>query len=298
MNDMDYNSQKVSVIIPVYNSQEFLTDSIESALNQTYKNIEIIAVDDGSTDNSLPILKKFGNKITIISQENKGLAGALNTGIENMTGNWAKLLSADDVLYPDAIEVLVNEIKKLPENTIVYSNWDIIDDNNRKLRTFSESNYNDLENFDFNVRLLDGQQININTTLMPSSLFTSGCLIEKLDDPVAIDYDFFLRAGILFDVKFHLIPKSLIQYRVHGSQLSHKKILKTLSYLSVIRDLTLSKLDKSQREEYLAELRIYNEKKSVTQKTKEIGLKIMGIMPEGVSDKILVFYLNKVRTTR
>jgi len=59
----------VSVVIPVYNSENFLVQSIESAINQTYDNVEIIAVDDGSTDNSLQILKKFENKISIISNE-------------------------------------------------------------------------------------------------------------------------------------------------------------------------------------------------------------------------------------
>ena len=298
MNDADLNSHKVSVIIPVYNSQKFLAKSIESVLNQTYKNMEIIAVDDGSTDNSLQILKKFGNKIIVISQENKGLAGALNTGIKNMTGNWARLLSSDDILYPNAIEILVNEIQKLPENTIVYSNWDMIDEHGRKLRTFSESNYNHLENFDFNVRLLDGQQININTVMIPSSLFERGCIFEKLEDPVAIDYDFFLRAGILFDTKFYLISKPLIQYRVHKSQLSHKKILKTLSYLQVVRESILSKLDTSKREKYLTALELYKKKKPIASKTKELGLKVMERMSHGISDKMLVFYLNKIRTTR
>ena len=282
----------------MYNSQQFLAKSIVSVLNQTYKNIEIIAVDDGSTDNSLQILKKFENKITVISQENKGLAGALNAGIKIMTGDWAKLLSADDILYPDAVEVLVNEIQKLPENTVVYSNWDIIDEHGRKLRTFSESNYNHLESFNFNVRLLDGQQININTIMIPLSLFEKGCLFEKLEDPVAIDYDFFLRAGILFDVKFHLVSRPLIQYRVHESQLSHKKILKTMSYLQVVKESILSKLDTSKRDKYLTALKLYKKKKPITSKTKELSLKIMEMMPDEMSDKMLIFYLNKIRTTR
>lgn len=77
-----------------------------------------------------------------------------------------------DVLYPYAIEDLVGEAKKLPENTIHYSNWEIIDENGNKVRSFSESNYNDLNNFEFNVRLLNGQQINVNTSLIPSKSFS------------------------------------------------------------------------------------------------------------------------------
>jgi len=237
----------VSVIIPVYNSEKFLAESIESVLKQSYKNIEVIAVDDGSTDNSMKILKQFENKIIVISQENKGLAGAMNTGMKKMRGKWLKWFSGDDILYQNAVETLVDEARKLSDGAIIYSNWDIIDEKGKKLRTFAESNYNELSHFDFNVRLLDGQQININTCLIPSSLFKLGCSIENLEDPVAIDYEFFIKAGILFGTKFHLVPKPLLGYRVHGKQLSHKKITDTLSYLSKVRNDILSKLDKLKR---------------------------------------------------
>lgn len=297
---MDLNSgDLVSVVMPIYNSEKFLAKSIESVLQQTYKNMEIIAVDDGSTDNSLEILKKYEGKIIIISQENKGLAGAMNSGIKKMRGKWLKWFSGDDILYPDAVEILVNESRKLPDNSMVYSNWDIIDEKGKNLRTFLESNYNDLANFDFNVRLLDGQQINVNTCLIPFSLLERGCSIDNLDDPVAIDYDFFIRAGILFGTKFHLVTRPLVGYRVHGKQLSHKKILETLSYLSQVRSSVLSKLDKSKREEYLVALEEFGKKKPIQRKTAELGLKIMTrTLPRWATDQILVFYLNKIRTTR
>jgi glycosyltransferase involved in cell wall biosynthesis len=293
------NEVKVSVIIPVYNSEKFLSHSIESVLNQTYKNVEIISVNDGSSDKSLSILKQYEDQITIISQENQGLASAINVGIKNATGKWIKLFSADDILYPNAIETLLSHAKNLPTNTILYSNWDIIDEQNKKLRTFSESNYNGLGNFDYNVRLLDGQQININTALIPSSLFTRGCLIEKLADSVAIDYEFFLKAGILFNIKFHLVLKPLIQYRIHKGQLSHKKILKTLSYLQIVRNSILSQLNETKKEEYLNALQKYQKKKPIFKKTRKLGLNIISkTLPDRISDKIIIFYLNKIRTTR
>jgi len=226
---MNLPNDLVSVVIPVYNSEKFLRESINSILNQTYQNIEIIAVDDGSTDDSAKILKEYSDRITIISQSNQGLASALNSGIKKIKGKWFKWFSPDDILYPDAIETLVKEAKNQQENSIIYSNWELIDENGNKLRNFSESNYNNLEKFDFNVRLLDGQLINVNTTLIPCSLFERGCRILELKDPVAIDYDFFLRAGILYDTKFYLISKNLIKYRVHSEQLSHKKISHSLN---------------------------------------------------------------------
>ena len=292
-------SQKVSVVLPVYNSEKFLSKSIESALNQTYDNVEIIAVDDGSTDNSLKILQQYSDKIQIISQSNQGLAAALNTAIKKINGKWFKWLSPDDVLYPNSIELLVNEAKKLSENIIVYSNWELIDENDKKLRSFSEQNYNDLEIFDFNVRLLDGQQINVNTALIPTFLFEQGCIIQNLNDPVVIDYDFFLQAGILHNIKFHLIPKSLLKYRVHGNQLSHSSITNSLSYLAGVRNQILSKLDSTKKEQYQTALKKFQKEKPLTKKTMELGLKIASnALPESITDRLLLFYLNKIRRTR
>lgn len=296
---MASEDDKVSVVIPVYNSEKFLEESIESVLNQTYKNIEILTVDDGSTDNSLKILHQYENKITILSQKNQGLAASVNNAIEKVNGRWFKWLSPDDVLCPDAIEILVNEAKKLSDNTIVYSNWDIIDENGQELRSFFESDYNDLEAFEFNVRLLDGQQINVNTTLIPTLLFSKGCVMSQLKDPVAIDYDFFLRAGVLYETHFHLVSRSLLKYRIHRKQLSHKNISKTLSYLSEIRNQVLSNLDDSKKERYLHALKEFDKKKPLQKKTMDLGLKIItSALPNWVADNLLVFYLNNMRRTR
>ena len=289
----------VSVVIPVYNSEKFLAQTIESALNQTYDNVEIIAVDDGSTDNSLLILKKFENKIIILTQENQGLTNSVNSAIKKMNGKWLKWLSPDDVLSPNAIETLVSEAKNQQENIILYSNWEIIDENNKKLRGFSESDFNDLDVFDFNVRLLDGQQINVNTSLIPTYLFKKGCTFENLKDPVAIDYQFFLKAGIFFNVKFHLVDKVLLQYRIHQNQLSHKNIPQTLTYIEEIKTQLLSKLDESKKTQYLKALENYKKDKPISKKTMEAGLKLAtNALPDWVTDKLLIFYLNNIRRTR
>ena len=158
------NSELVSVIVPVYNSEKYLEECLESIINQTYPNIEIIAVDDGSDDSSLDILEKYSNKIDVYSQQNQGLATSLNQGTKKLKGNWLKWFSPDDVMFPNTIETLVTEAKKYDNNTIIYSNWNIINDSGEPLREFQESDYNELSAFDFNIRLLDGQQINVNTT--------------------------------------------------------------------------------------------------------------------------------------
>ena len=289
-------SELVSVIIPVYNASPFLKDSIESVIAQTYSNIEIICINDGSTDNSLEILKSFSDKITIISQENQGLASALNVGIKKMKGKWFKWFSPDDVMFSNSIETLVNSGEKF-HNTIIYSDWDIIDEKSNLLRSFQESNYNELSNFEYNVRLLDRQLINVNTTLIPSSLLEK-CSIRDLDDPVAIDYDLFLNAALLCNTNFYLIPQSLIKYRIHTRQLSHKNISKTLEYISQIKDEILQCIDNSSQTKYISELKRYQKSKSGKRKTMEFGMKLLSSMPTSISDKMIIFYLNKIRQSR
>jgi len=287
----------VSVVIPVYNSEKFLEECLDSILAQTYQNIEVIVVDDGSTDASPDILERYSDKINIISQKNQGLASALNLGISEMKGNWLKWFSPDDVMYPNAIEILIDETKNHSGNTIFYSNWNIIDDAGNTLREFYESNYNELSEFDFNVRLLDGQQINVNTTLIPYNLLEKYS-VQDLDDPVAIDYDFFLHAALLYDIKFHLISKSLIKYRIHSDQLSHKNISKTLDYISDIKNKILGQLDDSLSAKYTKELELYQKTKPIKRKTMELGMKLLSLAPSYITDRILVLYLNKLRHNR
>ena len=287
----------VSVVVPVYNSAKFLSESIESILSQTYQNIEIIAIDDGSTDQSVEILQQYSDKIKFLTQPNQGLSVALNNALNQIHGKWFKWFSPDDILLPNSIEVSVKTSKMLPENTIVYSNWEIIDEKGKIIHNFLESNYNDLSSFDYNIRLLDGQQINVNTALIPSYILQKQ-KIQILKDPVAIDYDFFLRCALFNNFNFHLIQKPLVKYRIHSEQLSHKHILETLNYISEIKNEMLLEIDNSLRLKYLSKLEQYKNEKTIKKKTMEFGLKLLSSTPNWVSDKILIFYLNKMRQNR
>jgi len=287
------------VIVPVYNSERYLIPCINSVLNQTYKNIEIIVVNDGSTDNSEKILKSYSDKIILLSQPNKGLDSALNTAINTMSGKWLKWFSPDDVMYPDAIKILVNTALKQQENTILYSNWDVIDDSENFLRHFYESNFNDLKSFDYNVRLLEDQRINVNTCLIPKNIFDQGCLFRKIKDPVAIDYDFFLRAGLLYDARFHLVEKFLIKYRIHKNQFSRKNISQSLCYLSELKNEILSNLNKETRRKYLLGWTSFRKNLPIKQKLMKLGLDFaVNYIPTSLTDKLLIFYLNKIRRNR
>ena len=107
--------EKISIIVPVYNVGKYLKKCLESIINQTYKNIEIILIDDGSTDNSASICdqyKKIDKRIKVIHQENKGLSGARNIGLKNITGDYITFIDSDDYVEIDYIEFLYKLIKE------------------------------------------------------------------------------------------------------------------------------------------------------------------------------------------
>jgi glycosyltransferase involved in cell wall biosynthesis len=102
----------VSIIIPVFNAEQYIADTINSALSQTWSNIEIIIVDDGSTDQSLNIARKFNDgRISVITQKNKGASAARNAGLKEAKGEYIQFLDADDLLSPDKIEAQVACLK-------------------------------------------------------------------------------------------------------------------------------------------------------------------------------------------
>lgn len=111
------NNPLVSIIIATYNRVDAVSKSVESVLNQSYKELEIIVVDDGSSDNTAKILKeKFGEKIVLnILEKNQGATFARNTGLKMAKGEYSIVWDSDDVLYPNAIEVLIEKAKEFPD---------------------------------------------------------------------------------------------------------------------------------------------------------------------------------------
>lgn len=106
----------VSVIIPAYNAEKYIRHTVESVLNQTWKNLEIIIINDGSTDNTGNILTSYKDdiRIKIIEQENQGCSTAKNTGLHHSIGNYIQYLDADDLLSEDKIAEQVKELKNKP----------------------------------------------------------------------------------------------------------------------------------------------------------------------------------------
>jgi glycosyltransferase involved in cell wall biosynthesis len=110
----------VSVIVPVYNAAKYLDEAIESILIQTYPNMEVIAVNDGSTDESLHVLEKYNSRITIIDSTNKGTPAARNQGIRVSTGSYLAFLDADDIWYPEKLSVQMDVFDKNPDVALTY----------------------------------------------------------------------------------------------------------------------------------------------------------------------------------
>lgn len=114
---------KLSIIVPVYNTEEYLRECIDSLIGQSWKNIEIICVNDGSTDNSAEILDEFrrnDSRIKVISQENRGLSGARNSGLRAANGDYVCFVDSDDILMPGACERLALECLGKDPDLIIF----------------------------------------------------------------------------------------------------------------------------------------------------------------------------------
>lgn len=129
---------KVTIVTPSYNQGQFIEETILSVLNQTYKNIQYIIVDGGSTDNTMEVVEKYHNQIDIIIHEkDKGQADAINKGFKLANGVLVGWINSDDILYPDCVEHIVELYNKKSDGAIYYSSYnDSIDKYGNKLSTY------------------------------------------------------------------------------------------------------------------------------------------------------------------
>lgn len=206
---------KVSIIIPVYNGSNYLKEAIDSAIAQTYKNIEVLVINDGSNDNGATekIAKSYGDKIKYIKKKNGGVATALNLGIKEMTGEYFSWLSHDDLYKKNKIKRQIRYLSKLEDkNVVLYSDYELIDTNGKLL----ERQIKDHEMLEKKpiYSLLRGA-VNGITMLIPKKVFrTHGNFDTSLR--CTQDYDMWNR--IRRDYKFIHISQVLSVTRIHKNQ--------------------------------------------------------------------------------
>ena len=209
----------VTIAIPVYNGSKYLKEAIDSALNQTYDNIEIIVVNDGSNDDGKTerIALEYGAKIKYLTKENGGVATALNMAIENMSGTYFSWLSHDDVYYPEKVHYQIDYLKAYGDTqVIVYSNFDIIDSQS-KITSKQILDHNMLVNkplYGILRRYIHGCSL-----LIPKDAFVKYGLFNPTLK-FTQDYDMWLRLSKHYN--FLHLEKVLIQSRMHEEQDSKK----------------------------------------------------------------------------
>lgn len=196
----------VSIVIPAYNYAGYLDEAIKSVLDQDYPNVELIVLDDGSTDNTREVLKKYEDRFYWETQENMGQADTLNKGWRMSKGEILSRLSADDVLLPGSIGTSVRYFLENPGAVLTYCDYDLIDSNSRKIRRV------EAPEFDYREMV-----VKFTCPPGPGAFFLRDAFEAagpwKSWCRLALDYEFWLRLGLLG--KCLRIPEVLAAFRVH-----------------------------------------------------------------------------------
>jgi len=213
---------KVSVVIPVFNGERFIGDAIQSALNQNFKDFEIIVVDDGSTDGTAKIVGQFSDRLSYYNQKNQGAGVARNLGVFYAQGEWVAFLDADDVWYPDKLAIQVRLTDAYPEVSLFYSDMDAINEGDQslqkgflsaKLQRRKEKKRQNLSTIIFNDRPCPYP----STVLVKRNVFLkAGGFNPLFVRSNHEDFELFARIARISSI--HFIPQSLVQYRIHETQ--------------------------------------------------------------------------------
>ena len=216
----EIKNPKVVVIMPVYNGSNYMREAIDSALNQTYKNVEVVVINDGSTDGGKTdtIAKSYGDKIKYFVKENGGVSSALNFGIKYIQDNYKDAyfcwLSHDDKYTPEKIEKEVKALKGHNKTTVVFSNFSLFDDKGTIFAaTHSEERIKE-DQFKGIYPVLKGM-VNGDTILVHQDVFNKCGYFDEVNTNAA-DYRMWLKVFTEFDHVFLKEPLSL--YRIHDQQ--------------------------------------------------------------------------------
>lgn len=197
---------KVSIVVPVFNAASFIGETIESLINQTYPNLQIVVIDDGSTDNSWDILQQYSNRVKLFKQKNAGQSAALNFGWSCSDGDFLSYLSADDLLEETAISELVDRFTTEPTSSLIYCDYALIDSTGKKFR--------DIKSPEFSRSSLI---IDLICQPGPGILFRASSFKELGGWNTHLkqmpDFEYWLRLSS--KGPFSKVPRTLASFRVH-----------------------------------------------------------------------------------
>ena len=208
-------SPKVSIVIPVYNGSNYLREAIDSALAQTYQNVEILVVNDGSDDGGLTdkIAKSFGDKILCFSKENGGVSSALNIGVKNMSGEYFSWLSHDDLYCQDKIYSQIEYLSRsVNKDIILFGDREVIDANGK----FINSLVIDEVYLANPVLLILSTYLHGCSLLIPEIAFRKVGLFNETLKCVQ-DVELWLRLAVA-GFQFTYVSGVMVQSRVHPQQ--------------------------------------------------------------------------------
>lgn len=209
--------KKISVIIPNYNYARYLDQAIQSVLVQSYENVELIVVNNGSTDNSLEVLKKYGDEILLINQPNLGQSGARNSGLSLSSGDLIAFLDADDFWQPNKLEMQISLIND--DTQLVYCGIAPFKDlGNEKLQSVLPKYKGNCIDF-----FIDLPGASIVLSGESTALFSRELLDQVGNFDVELNstagWDFFRRCSRV--TNFDFVSEPLVNYRLHSSNMSN-----------------------------------------------------------------------------
>ena len=225
----------VSILIPSFNHEAYIAEAIESCLNQTYRNIEILILDDGSTDRSPIIIaeyaNRYSNRIRFYQHENSGVAITINKLIDLSQGEYLSLMASDDILYPTKIEKQMSlfNADESGELGFVYSFADQINENEYRFRK-EELTYG-LRGFIFK------ELFELGVFFCPvSNLIRKSAVIEcgkfKIGNPYCDDYELYLEIALKYRMDY--VPEKLVARRIHYTNTSSNQHLSVLGNKSML----------------------------------------------------------------
>jgi len=219
---------KVSICIPTYNRKEYLRETIDSILAQTFKDYEIVIVDDGSTDGTETMLKQLGIPLVYQWQENGGDAAARNKLIELAQGEYISFIDSDDLLMPDAIERMFNAIEVQSDDVIVYGSYYRI---NKKGHTYSKCKRK-LYSGKITKHLFETILVHSCGSMFPAKILKNSPLFDT-SLKVCSDYDLWLRLSLKY--RFLALKVPTFKRRRHPGNLSYASFENCLTEFEVLK---------------------------------------------------------------